>query len=134
MRAPASSMDTPPALELGVDADDTREAAHLDPRRCSQIGPRCSQQRAEALRFPAPGRIAQRESARFTRERSLVRSQVRPLKLAGAQTPGRSLQYLNERERGEHVLVKCRARVADDPAVPPSIGGRPIGSHRRIQH
>ena len=27
----------------------------------------------------APGRIAQRESARFTRERSLVRSQVRPL-------------------------------------------------------
>ena len=26
----------------------------------------------------APGRIAQRESARFTRERSLVRSQVRP--------------------------------------------------------
>ncbi len=34
-------------------------------RRCATLRP--------------PGRIAQRESARFTRERSLVRSQVRPL-------------------------------------------------------
>ena len=34
----------------------------------------------------APGRIAQRESARFTRGRSLVRSQVRPLNLAVAHT------------------------------------------------
>ena len=33
---------------------------------------------ARALALLAPGRIAQRESARFTRERSLVRSQVRP--------------------------------------------------------
>ena len=39
---------------------------------------------AKCLGYPqrTPGRIAQRESARFTRGRSLVRSQVRPLNLA----------------------------------------------------
>jgi hypothetical protein len=40
----------------------------------------------DALMWPA-GRIAQRESARFTRERSLVRSQVRPLNVAARPYP-----------------------------------------------
>ncbi len=43
----------------------------------------------------APGRIAQRESARFTRGRSLVRSQVRPsLNQAAAVSPDRVILLL----------------------------------------
>ncbi len=55
----------PSRLRLTVD-DVTREGPFAPVRR--------------ALALHPPGRIAQRESARFTRERSLVRSQVRPLK------------------------------------------------------
>jgi hypothetical protein len=42
----------------------------------------------------ALGRIAQRESARFTRGRSLVRSQVRPLNFGTAQTVGLRMRYV----------------------------------------
>src|SRR5439155_3905088 len=55
----------------------------------TRAGPRLVRQRRGAVAANlvgysrlALGRIAQRESARFTRGRSLVRSQVRPLNLA----------------------------------------------------
>src|SRR5215218_2645087 len=52
-----------------------------------------------ATYHPAPGRVAQWESARFTRERSLVRNQPRPFPMgagAGFFTPLASMLVRNQ--------------------------------------
>ena len=59
----------------------------------------------------APGRIAQRESARFTRGRSLVQSQVRPLNLdQGEPSDSLSSRYGVD-------LRRRWAQAANDPVV-----------------
>ncbi len=64
------------------------------------------------LSFPDPGRVAQRESARFTRGRSLVRSQPRPFVV---KETTKSLQILgdcySDRSPGDRV---SRSHTLDD--------------------
>ena len=76
-------------------------------RRPSRSPSRCS----AALSSAFAGRIAQRESARFTRGRSLVRSQLRPLRKA-LVTGSFFFSAVVRRQMGEHIgehISSCSA-------------------------
>src|SRR5690606_5888507 len=80
-------------------------------------------------RVPAPGRLAQRESASFTPKRSLVRSQYRPPRVITAQEPSSKAR----RTRADPVPVPVAGSVTpceidalpeevDDPEQGPEHG------------
>ena len=81
-----------------------------------------------ALLFsPPPGRIAQRESARFTRGRSLVRSQVRPLR----ETPAISCK-LSVAEWERDVIAQRTRDALASAKVHGTKSGNPIGRPREL--
>ena len=76
LRAPAQTPDdSAPRAVLGPAIADCGFREPLAPRLARPGRTMVSDRRT----LSSPGRVAQRESARFTRERSLVRSQPRPL-------------------------------------------------------
>ena len=102
----------PAAYALGrVLADSGRESSRASLRRRSTCFGR------------APGLVAQRESVRLTRGRSLVRSQSGPPPIPAAQTPNLELDRLQSDSSPGSIGPKIRVKVVSDPTFrsPPSV-------------
>src|SRR3954453_8861270 len=75
---------SPPPCACGISLSTPHTVARAEPTRNARsriftAGPARLSRRRQRLHWARSGRVAQRESTRFTREGSLVRSQPRPL-------------------------------------------------------